>query len=230
MKIINNVDAPLALNRLIAKLGEEVEGVDSVVVDAFVPDLAERRAIGAFEPETKTVIIDLGHCLTDYRWMAYGALFVANVWLNVIVATFHEFAHASQLHNGDTTIEEMEQDPEVYALIEGEAVKAAMLEAYEYFSAGNDVPPLKEMGWIGEHIASTFNNVYKDIPEQVMEEMDAHKSGAVADVASMTSALPYFSESSIQDLSENISNGKFGVSIESKQYVTMSEFVAATIG
>lgn len=230
MKIIDNIGAPPELVRLIDTLGQEVEGIDRVVICAFMPDLQEQRAIGAFEPTTKTIIIDLGHCLTDYRWMEYGALFIANVWLNVVVAVFHEFAHASQLHNGDVTIKEMEQDSEVYDLVEGEAVESAIQEAYNYFSDGHAVPPLKEMGWLGEHIAKTFNNVYSKIPEQIMEEVEAHKSGAVADVVSMTAALPHFSESSIQDLSENIGNGKFGVVVESKQYVTMSEFLDATIG
>ncbi len=229
MKIVDNRGAPPELVRLVDQLGQEVEGVNQVILDAFVPELRKDRAIGAFEPTAKIIIIDLGHCITDYRWMKYGALYIANVWLNMVVSVFHEFAHADQLNSDDITIEEMEQDPELHAMIEDDAITKAMTEAHTYFGQGHITPPLREMGWAGEKIAEVLNNTYKDIPEQVMEEIEVHKSGGAAELMAASSALPRFNEENIELLKENIDREQGGVKLGGRYYMTMAEFVSSTI-
>jgi hypothetical protein len=228
MNIILNKEAPLELVRIINQLSEETNCVENVVIDAFIPELVKEKALGAYEITTKTVLIDLGNCLMDPRWMKYGMLYIPGVWLNTVIAVFHEFSHACQIEEDIAiTMLTEEDDAEMLELVEEEAMTSAMDLALEYFEAGEKIPPLKEMGWLGQEIAKTLNGIYSQTPLQVAEELDAHKVGAVAELAAAVSALPHFSESSIQVLSEEIDKGQIGIKIEGRKYLTMSEFIAA---
>lgn len=226
MEIILNKEAPLELVRIIDQLGKDTECVNKVIVDAFIPALAKKKAIGAYEPISKTVLIDLGNCLTDGLWMKYGMLYIPCVWLNTLVAVYHEFAHACQIANAPD-IADIEEDDELYQIVEEEAMADAMEHALTYFQAGSKTPPLREMGWLGKQVAKALNGVFHAIPLQVAEELEALKSGAVADVMTATAALPRFTEDSIRLLKENVDSNQGGVKIESKYYMTMAEFIAA---
>jgi hypothetical protein len=229
MDIIVNKEAPLELIRIIDQLGKETDCVDRVIIDAFISELAEKKAIGAFEPNTRTIFIDLGNCLTDYRWMEYGMLFISNCWLNALVAAYHEFAHACQIAEAPELVP-LKTGSLTHKLLEQEAMETAMEHAIDYFQAGGKVPPIKEMGWLGEQIAKTLNGIYSRIPMQVAEELEAHKSGAVAQMEAVVSAHPHFSERSKKILREEIDDGRIGTKMEGRRYLTMAEFMGISTG
>ena len=238
MNIRLNKEAPLELVRIINQLDRETNCVENVIIDAFIPALVEKKAIGAYEVHTKTILIDLGNCLTDSQWMKHGMLYIPGVWLNAVVAVFHEFAHACQIEE-DLAVAMLteEDDAEIIELIEEEAMATAMKHALEYFEAGEKIPPLKEMGWLGIEIAKTLNGAYNQIPLEVAEEVEAHKVGAAAGLNAATAALAHFDDDSgsllkikvdsIGILQEEIRRGTIGIQIEDKQYLTMAEFIAA---
>jgi len=228
MNIILNKEAPLELVRIIDQLGKDTECVNAVIIDAFIPALMEQKAIGAYEIATKTILIDLGNCLTDNHWMKFGMLYIPGVWLNAVVAVFHEFAHACQIAN-DIAVAMLneEYDVEMIELIEEEAMKDAMEHALTYFADGAKTPPLQEMGWLGKEMAKTLNDVFHAIPLQVAEELDALKSGAVAGLTAAVSALAHISNDDIPLIQADIDNKSGGVKIENKYYMTMDEFIAA---
>ncbi len=230
MNIILNKEAPLELVRIIDQLGKDTQCVDNVIIGAFIPALASNKAIGAYEIATGTILIDLGNCLTDNHWMKFGMLYIPGVWLNAVVAVFHEFAHACQIANDIAVALLTENDAEMLELIEEEAMKDAMEHALEYFTHNSITPPLQEMGWLGGQIAKTLNGVFHQIPLQVAEELDAHKVGAVAGLTAAVSALPRFDERNTQLLKDNIDQKQGGVKIENKYYMTMAEFIAAAEG
>ena len=229
MKIILNKEAPLELVRIIDQLDKDFNhGVENIIIDAFIPALAETKAIGAYEVTTKTVLIDLGNCLTDSQWMKYGMLYIPGVWLNTVVAIFHEFAHACQIEE-DLAVAMLteEDDADLIEIVEEEAMTTAMEHALKYFKNGRKTPPLKEMGWLGKEMAKSLNGVFHQIPLQVAEEMDAHSEGAVAGLTAAVSALAHISNDDIPLLQENIDNKSGGVKMENKYYMTMDEFIAA---
>lgn len=229
MNIILNKEAPLELVRIINQLDQGTDhGAEAVIIDAFIPALVKGKAIGAYEVNTKTILIDLGNCLTDSQWMKYGMLYIPGVWLNTVVAVYHEFAHACQIEE-DIAVAMLteEDDPEMIELVEEEAMRDAMKHTLEYFETGEKIPPLKEMGWLGIEIAKTLNGVYSQIPLQVAEELEALKSGAVAGLTAAISALAHISNDDIPLLQKNIDQGQGGVKFENRYYMTMGEFIAA---
>lgn len=227
MNIILNKEAPLELVRIINQLDKDHNhGVENIIIDAFIPALASNKAIGAYESTTKTILIDLGNCLTDSHWMKYSMLYIPGVWLNAVVAVFHEFSHACQIAH-EPYIAELEEDDDLIEIIEEDAMKSAMMHALEYFTNGGKTPPLQEMGWLGEQLAKTLNGIYSQTPLQVIEELDALKSGAVAEVKAAISALTHISNDDIPLLHENIDNNQAGVKMEDRYYMTMGEFIAA---
>lgn len=228
MNIILNKEAPLELVRIIDQLSKDTDCVENVIIDASIPALAPNRAIGAYEIKTRTILIDLGNCLTDPRWMKYGMLYIPGVWLNTLVAVHHEFAHACQIEE-DIAVAMLteEDDAELIEIVEEEAMADAMEHVLTYFTNGAKIPPLQEMGWLGQEIAKALNGVFHAIPFQVAEELDAHKVGAVAEVNAAISALAHIPNEDIPLLRENIDNNQAGVKIEDRYYMTMGEFIAA---
>ena len=229
MNIILNKEAPLELVRIINQLDQETDhGVENVIIDAFIPALAHNKSIGAYEISTKTVLIDLGNCLTDARWMKHGMLYIPCVWLNTVVAVYHEFAHACQIEEEITVaLLTEEDDAEMIELVEEEAMDDAMEHALEYFTHNSITPPLKEMGWLGEEMARTLNGVFHQIPLQVAEELEALKVGAVAGLTAAISALAHIPNEDIPLIQEDIDNKSGGVKMEDRYYMTMAEFIAA---
>jgi hypothetical protein len=242
MNIILNKEAPLELIRIIDQLDKDFNhGVENIIIDAFIPALAKQKAIGAYEVTTKTILIDLGNCLIDSQWMKYGMLYIPGVWLNAVVAVFHEFAHACQIEE-DLAVAMLtdEDDAEMIQLIEQEAMATAMEHALNYFKHSRKTPPLNEMGWLGKEMAKALNGVFHEIPFQVEEELDALKSGAVASLNEATSALSHFDNDSgsllkikidsVGMLRDDIDQNQGGVKIENRYYMTMDEFITAASG
>ncbi|KKN32270.1 hypothetical protein LCGC14_0815500 [marine sediment metagenome] len=231
MNIILNKEAPLELVRIIDQLDKETNCVSSIIIDAFIPALVEKKALGAYEIATRTILIDLGNCLTDSQWMKYGMLYIPGVWLNTLIAVYHEFAHACQTEEDIAiTMLTEKHDAELLKIVEEEAMEDAMEHALEYFTNGGTTPPLKEMGWLGGEMAKVLNGVFHKIPLQVAEELNALKVGAAAEVNAASTALTRFNEENTQLLKDNIDKEQGGAKIENRYYMTMGEFIAAAKG
>lgn len=220
MKIVLHQEAPPALVSIIDQAYTDIISINAVELGIdFIP-LREKQAVGAFDPASGTVFIDMQNCLRDRRWMDKGCLYIPSVWFNLMYATHHELIHAVQVVD-DPSLIDMDVVPKDK---EDEAHYMAMDAMFSWFEAGGKIPPLGEMGWVGEAIASTLNGLFSRMPEAVIEELDMMKMGAVARAEAVTSAHDHFNDSSI--LYENIDKGEIGIKFNGKRYLTASELLA----
>lgn len=220
MKIMLHQEAPLMLISTIDQAYTDIASIKAVHIGIDFPTLREKKAIGAFDPVSGTVFIDMQNCLRDNRWIKKGCLFIPNVWFNLMYATHHELIHAVQVVD-DPSLIDMDVVPKDQ---EDEAHQMAVDAMFSWFEAGGKIPPLIEMGWIGEAIASTLNGLFSRMPEAVVEELDMMKIGAVARAEVVISAHDHFNDSKI--LYEDIDRGKIGIKFNDKRYLTASELLA----
>lgn len=220
MKIIVHEEAPAELIRIIDQAYADITSIKAVEIGINFQPLRENEEVGAFDPASGTVFIDMQNCLTNRQWMKKGCLFIPNVWLNLMYAVHHELIHAVQVAD-DPSIIDLPAIPEAK---EVEANQMAVDAMFSWFEAGGKIPPLKEMGWIGEAIASTLNGLFNRMPEAVSEELDLMKIGAVARVEIVISAHDHFNDSDI--LYANIDKGEMGIKSKGQRYLTASELLA----
>lgn len=220
--IMDNKGAPPELVRLAREAASKCSKVRVVVFDAFIEDL--KGELGAFDPDTGTIIVDMGACVTDKRWMKKGIMFIPNVWFNLIFTFFHEMAHAFQLEE-DQSLALFEVLPLEY---EEEADTIAENSLIQWVDA-HDTPLLVEMNWVGEQIKGLFNKMYVRAPEAVVEELDLNGTTAVANALHTILAKGQVDDKGDRDkLLKSIDDGEIGVKINGKRYFTAYEAVNTT--
>lgn len=217
-EIVIRTEAPPLLVQLANEAYEGIESVKKVIFTAFeLPN----QYLGAFLPKEGAVIIDLGHCMVLKEWMAKGSTFIANVWMNMLFTIHHELIHACQVMD-DPSILNCEECPQE---LEDEANELAKEAMYSWFEAGGKIPPLKELGWVGEMIGKTFNDLLSQKPQEIMAEMDALAAGAIAKADVVVATHDHFND--IPLLYQLIDEGKIGVKVEGQRYLTATEFLEA---
>ncbi|MCW4018999.1 MAG: hypothetical protein NWF00_10040, partial [Candidatus Bathyarchaeota archaeon] len=165
-------DPPQELIRIMNDLYADTPVIKQVIFDTNITQLQGHMA--AFVPGTGTIAIDLAACANDLRWMEKGALYVPNVWFNMMYCMHHEYAHARQTM-------QVGWDNVSLDVLEDEADGAAIASLTAWADHGGKVPKLTEMGWVAEHEIREFLNKYYVIkPEVINDEIDALDSGAVA--------------------------------------------------
>ncbi len=217
MEIILNKEAPPLLVQIIHEAYEGIETIEKVVIDAF---FLPHEYLAAYDPAIRAVLIDVGHCMTNKKWMNKGALFIPNVWMNLIFAVHHELVHACQIQDNPELAALKKCPPE----LEDEANQMALDAMFSWFEAGGIVPPIREMGWIGEMIAKTLNGVFNSHPQEVLEEMEMTKTVAVAKVDKVISSHDHFND--IELLYSEIDKGNIGLTANGQRYLTATEFLA----
>jgi hypothetical protein len=217
-EIIIQTEAPPLLVQLVNEAYEGIESVKKVVFTAFE---LQDKALGVFIPLIETVYIDLGHCMVQKEWMAKGATFVANVWMNMLFVIHHELIHACQIMDHPELME-LSEVPQEYEDEANELAKEAM---YSWFEAGGKVPSLRELGWVGEMIGKTFNDLLSQKPDEIMLEMDALTAGAIAKADVVVATHDHFND--IPLLYQLIDEGKVGVKVNGQRFLTATEFLEA---
>ena len=105
MEILIHKEVPPQLVEAVNALYGGIDAIKKVIFDANIPDL--NGHMGVFNPDTGAILIDIGACMKDVRWMGMGMSYVPNVWCNMLYAVFHEGAHAGHF--------EFEEEPEAIA-------------------------------------------------------------------------------------------------------------------
>lgn len=220
--IIDNKGAPPELVRVAQRAGAECPIIKVIVFDAFIDKL--KGNIGAFEPKSGTVIVDMGNCIINKRWMKKGIMYIPNVWFNLVYALFHEVAHAFQLEE-DPELLEFKTLPDEY---EEEAHTIAEDSLLEWAKEGV-TPRLNEMNWVGEQIKSLLNRLYAQIPHEVIDEMAVEGTTAVANA--LHAALvnqQYENKEDMLALFDAIDDGYIGVVVNGKRYFTAYDAINTT--
>jgi hypothetical protein len=210
--IILNEEAPLGMVRLVAEAMKLSENVKTVIFDAFVKELG--GDLGAFVPETGTIIIDMGACMTNISWTKRGILYISNVWINLLTAFYHELGHAEQLAE-EPDLLQLDTLPEEY---EEEATEIAIDMATDWM-AKHPVPPLMEMGWVGQEIRKMFNKLYAQMPETVEWEL-ALQGCDIGGNAETIAKMAGESEGAVQGLLKQIDEGDIGDMVGGKKWIS----------
>ena len=219
LEIIDNRGAPPELIRIINAECKDHEIVKTVVFDAFI-DYMEGN-LGAFNPNTGTIIIDMGNCLTNKTWMSKGIMYIANAWFNLVVSFFHELTHANQLKD-HPELKELEQLPIEYEQDAEEMSKIRLIKWLYH----NNVPLLNEMNWVGDQIKELFNKAYSIMPELINEEIDLQGTAAAANaMVAANKSKSYASVEETAKLLKQIDEGLLGVKIGGERYLTAYEAV-----
>jgi hypothetical protein len=219
MEIIDNRGAPPELIRQIHEKAEGCESVKKVIFDAFIEEL--EGDMGAFDPETGTIIIDMGACLLNKAWTKKGIMLIPNVWFNLLMTAFHEITHAAQLDE-ELGLSELHGLPKYYEY-EATAIAEHMLLDW---AKDHTIPTLDELGWVGEQIKILFNRLYAQIPAAVNEEIDLQGTDLAADaVIAATASKEYCAPEEIAQLLKSIDEGLVGGKVGQKKYLTAYEAI-----
>jgi len=219
MEIIDNRGAPPELVRLIHEEAQDCEHVKRVIFDAFIEDLD--GDMGAYDPSTGTIIIDMGSCLMNKAWMKKGIMFIPNVWFNLLMTAFHEITHAAQV-DADPTLVKWPWLPSSY---EHEATEIAERRLIDW-AKDHSIPTLAELGWVGEQIKLLLNKLYAQMPEAVNEEVDLQGTDIVARAMEAAAASKeYSSKEETALLLKQIDDGDVGAKSGDKRYLTAYEAI-----
>jgi hypothetical protein len=225
-RIIDNLGAPPQIIRILSRGIEDSNGLlKTVIFDAMIPDLVKTNSMGAFDPGEGIIFIDLGMCITQRSWMnKKGLLLIANVWFNLLFASLHELAHVDQLKEEPELIE-FDNLPEEYE-DEASAMAAVGMESY---LEDHVIPPLNEMGWVGQELKDLYNKLYVSMPEAVFTELAIQGTNLVAlaeDAARKDNESGrYDDEASIVRLLESIDEGRVGGRVDENRYLTAIEIL-----
>lgn len=222
MEIVDNKGAPAELIRIAHKAASECKKVNRIIFDAFINEL--NGDLGAYDPVTETIIIDMGACIVKRAWMKKGILYIPNVWFNLLFTFFHEMEHAFQL----------EEDPELLKLDslpqehEDEANIVAEDSLLEWAKDGL-IPRLNELGWVGNEIKKILNQAYTTTPADVVDELNVEGTEAVANAlhASLISNQ-YENKEEMAELFNAIDTGHVGVKVKGKRYFTAYDAINTT--
>jgi len=219
MEFIDNRGAPPELIRKIHEKMETCESVKRVVFDAFIEDL--KGDMGAFDPETGTIYIDMGACLMRKDWMKKGIMYIPNVWFNLMMTVFHEITHAAQLDE-ELGLSELHSLPKHYEY-EATAIAEHMLMDW---AKNNPIPTLAEMGWVGDQIKLLLNKLYAQMPEVVNEEIDLQGTDIVAHAKEAAQASKEYSQDhETALLLKQINEGMVGAKVNNTMYLTAYEAI-----
>lgn len=227
MEIIDNRGAPPELVRLIHEEVEEEDCkcVNRVIFDAFIEDL--NGDMGAYDPHTGTIIIDMGSCMMNNAWMKKGMMFIPCVWFNLLMTIFHELTHAVQLEL-EPELKDLDALPQFY---EDEATIVAEKRLINWIwmkekRGYKPVPTLSEMGWVGEQIKLLLNKLYAEMPESVIEEVDLQGTGIAASAeAAARASKEYSAEEETALLLKQIDEGKVGAKVGDGKYLVAFEAI-----
>jgi hypothetical protein len=222
MEIVDNKGAPPELIRIANKAASECKKVKRIIFDAFIWDL--KRDLGAYDPKTETIIIDMGNCLMKRAWMKKGILFIPNVWFNLLFTFFHEMEHAFQLEE-DPSLAELYSLPQAY---EDEANITAEDSLLSWAKDGA-IPRLNELGWVGNEIKKILNQMYAQTPSDVADELDVEGTTAVSNAlhASLVSDQ-YENKEETALLFDAIDTGHVGTIVKGKRYFTAYDAINTT--
>jgi hypothetical protein len=191
MKIVQHVEAPAELIRLIKKHYKTITTIDTVLIIGGTPlgpvPLLEGK-LGVFVPGTKSVILDMKACMEDQQWLNKGMTYVANVWCNLIYTILHEGAHGKQLMDGvisdDLATWEVQRE-----ILDHDADVEALETMIDWFSTIKNVPSLRDLGWVGQQVKILFNNLYSKAPDFINQEMEVWGAGMLVEEAAQIPAL-----------------------------------------
>lgn len=220
MEIIDNRGAPPELVRVVVEEAKDHPLVNCIVFDAFIVDL--NKAMGAFEPATGIIYLDMGACLLNNSWTKNGFMYIANVWFNLLMTMYHEFTHASQLQI-EPELRDTWPLPERY---EDEATVVAGQALLQWTSEAKALPTLNELNWVGDQIKRFFNHIYAQMPEMVNEELSLEGTDIVAAAIDRArTSKGYSSDEDTARLLKQIDEGWVGKKVGDKQYLTAYEAV-----
>lgn len=220
--IVDNRGAPPELIRLAWQVAKECKEIKAVIFDAFIDKL--NGDLGAYDPVTGTIIIDMGACVLKKAWMKKGIMYIPNVWFNLVFTLFHEAEHALQLEE-DPTLAELGVLPKD---LEDTANVTAEISLLNWALEGT-IPRLDELGWVGIQIKGLLNKLYVQAPQAALEEIAVEGTTAVSNAmyAALTSSQ-YADAAEIEKLLEAIDDGYVGVKVGGKRYLTAYDAINTT--
>jgi hypothetical protein len=219
MQVIDNIGAPPELVRIFEARGEECPALKGVVFDGFIEDL--EGEMGAFEPETGLIYIDIGRCILERDWFNKGFTLIANAWMNMLFVSFHEIAHAEQLQ-AEPELLELNSLPAEY---ENQANEIAQRDTLDW-AMKSKIPKLNEMGWAGDQLKGLLNQLYTTHPEAVIEELNLEGTDIAARAEIRAQASDHYSSpEDTAKLLEQIDEGIVGAKVEGKRYLTAYESI-----
>ena len=244
MEIIQHVEAPAELVRLIEDHYKNIHVVDKVLIIGGMPLPLEnvpllKNKMGIFVPGTRSVIIDMKACMTDQQWMAKGMTYITNVWCNLIYTAFHEAAHAHQVMDHVQDWDEATWEVQREILDHNADIEALELTV-DWFAKHQNVPSIRGLGWVGQQIQVLFNNLYSEAPDQISQEMELWGAGMLAvaaaqspnlkgDIEMLSLPQEYKDAPEIIRLFDAIDTGNAGMIINGKRCLRVGEALELSI-
>lgn len=206
---------PQELVRIAKKEAEGLRTLKKIIFDKKISPTIIEDALSVYIPATKTIIIDLHKCFTTNNWP--NTLIKANAWFNVLVALYHEVKHAKQCINPnwvELDEDKMEQDANTYA-------QNKLLT----WTKDGQVPPITEMGYIGDQIISFINKEYDNYYiDELNMEIDTLYTHAAAPAKS-TAMLNYQTAEEVTPLLDAISTKSLGLIVNNQKFLTAYEYM-----
>jgi len=199
---------------LAAGLIENLSTVDNIHFVEF-HEITERQP-GVFIPSTKSIYIDLGNIMNNAELYRLGMMYIPSIFFTTLWTLFHEVVHAQQVE-ADPELAELVVDFEDYEKAAQVATKVMMRK----WAQENNLPDIKEWGYLGERILQAINSMYVQGDTHLLDELDIIKKGAVADIEALTAIYEFEYP---EMLGASIDDGEFGIKIQDTHFLTAADF------
>lgn len=210
---------PPALKELLIDELSQTTTVDFVVIGAFIQDFGNK--VGAYYPETRTIVIDMGNALNSMAFYNKGMMFIPNVWYTLIHTIGHEICHAMQyetipeLLNYKVLPQEYEDQANAY----GEELVGRWAQAH------NRIPDINTMGWLGEQLVVLINNMYSKTPD-IVDDLEYMSAGAVAHLDAALAHDPDYADEDLRARTiKDVDDGVIGLKVNGKRFLGAYDFI-----
>jgi hypothetical protein len=217
LEITIKEEPPKELIYIIEENYNPEDNIEKVLINANNETL-DKDALGGFFPETKSIIIDLAHCVENKGWMGFGMMMIQTVWFNMLRAVFHELGHAMQLSQNQSIKNMAILTPQ----LEEDADTFATEMIHDWAETGKTIPKIDNMGWAGEQLKLIINTCYgnKELQPKIIEELTVLEANGVAEVDTFTAHnQKSLGKREYSNLCESIDNKDIGIKIGNKRYL-----------
>ena len=220
MKILIHKEVPSQLLEAAREMCEQID-IKQMIFDANITGLNGK--LGMFNPNTGAILIDIGICMKNVRWMELGMSYIPNVWCNMLHTVFHEGAHASHFM---AEPEHFEMYMEHKDAVLEHAADVEALELTIDWTRLHETPTISEMGWAGEQIQTLLNSLYLKDPNLIDEAIEIEYTKAAGKVAMVAAHCPGLADDEdAQRVIRAVQDGEIGIRINGIGYLKIDDIL-----
>lgn len=222
MNTIERVTVPKRILEFATRLNKECKNSVNAIEFTIGGAQVGENVLGSYLPQLSLIRIYVDKCLTHPKWMNSGVSYITGIWLNLLTAVAHEFAHVWQLEDEPNLMKyatlPLDYDQEAFDIA---------LDIIDEYSEYLMPPKVENMGWVGQEIAATLNKLFLSHPDKVQELLEFNGAVIAGDARAIALLSGKYENENdaIVRLLQLIDEGREGKKVGNKKYLTFQDTV-----